>query len=135
MCLRLPGGWLPPGCTPCDRPHRSIQGIHTLCKAQEHFELDASLLSQIDPHHKSHNASDKYPTRHHFVHFCKETVHCGTLEWCIMGFVQEYNSDGTYITLAWKRSSYRGIFLEHCTVSYCTIYLSHTNSFFYFMQN
>ena len=38
----------------------------------------------IDPSHKSHNASDKYPTMHHFVtemcthaHFCYKMLHCG----------------------------------------------------------
>ena len=51
---------------------------------------------KIDPSHKSHNASDKYPTMHHFVtemctfaHFCYKMVHCGIWDWCIVRFVQQ----------------------------------------------
>ena len=48
----------------------------------------------IDPSHKSYNASGKYHAMHHFViHiFCYISVtkmmHCGILDWCIVGFVQ-----------------------------------------------
>ena len=48
----------------------------------------------IDPSHKSHNASDKYPTMHHIVtemctraHFCYKMVHCGIWDCWIVGFV------------------------------------------------
>ena len=49
----------------------------------------------IDPSHKSHNASDKYPTMHHFVllqngALCDTgLVHCEIWDWCNMGFVQQ----------------------------------------------
>ena len=50
----------------------------------------------IDPSHKSHNASDRYPTMYHFVtemctraHFCYKMVHCGIWDWRIVGFVQQ----------------------------------------------
>ena len=49
-----------------------------------------------DPSHKSHNASDKCPTIHHFVtemcihiHFCYKMVHHGIWEWCIVEFEQQ----------------------------------------------
>ena len=55
------------------------------------------LFRPVDPSHKSHNASDKYSTLHHFVaemctHLCisvTKVVHCGVWDWCIVGFVQQ----------------------------------------------
>ena len=37
--------------------------------------------------HKSHNASDKYPTMHHFVTEMCTHVHISVTEWCIVGLV------------------------------------------------
>ena len=54
---------------------------------------------QIDKSNKSHNASDKYPTMHHFVtemctcaHFCYKIVHRGIWDCCIVGFPQQVYS-------------------------------------------
>ena len=39
------------------------------------------LVALIDPSHKSHNAPDTYPTKHHFVKemctFMSQNGHCG----------------------------------------------------------
>ena len=51
---------------------------------------------KMDPSHKPHNASSKYPIMHHFVkemctHMCKFLIQSGTLWewlWCIVGFVR-----------------------------------------------
>ena len=58
------------------------------------FFTSKSDLSADFTSHKSHNASDKYPTMHHFVtemwtraHFCYKMVHCGIWDGCIVGFV------------------------------------------------
>ena len=39
--------------------------------------------SRVDPYHKSHNASDKYPTVHHFV---REMCTFLLQKWCIVGY-------------------------------------------------
>ena len=39
----------------------------------------------IDPSHKSHNASNKYPTMHHFVTEMCTHVHIVVTKWCIVG--------------------------------------------------
>ena len=38
------------------------------------------------PFHKSHNASDKYPTMHHFVTEMCTCVHISVTKWCIVGY-------------------------------------------------
>ena len=43
-------------------------------------------IQSIDPSHKSHNASDKYPTMHHFVTEMCTYVHISVTKWCIMGY-------------------------------------------------
>ena len=40
----------------------------------------------IDPSHKSHNASDKYPTMHHIVTEMCTHVHISVTKWCIVGY-------------------------------------------------
>ena len=40
----------------------------------------------IDPSHKSHNASDKYPTMQHFVTEMCTHVHISVTKCCIMGY-------------------------------------------------
>ena len=40
----------------------------------------------IDPSHKFHNASDKYPKMHHFVTVMWTHVHISVTKWCIMGY-------------------------------------------------
>ena len=44
--------------------------------------------SMINPSHKSHNASDKYPTVtiHHFVTEMCTHVHISVTNWCIVGY-------------------------------------------------
>ena len=57
-------------------------------------QLDFNDL-MINPSHKSHNASVKYPTMYQFVtemcthsHSCYKMLHCGIWVWCIVGFVR-----------------------------------------------
>ena len=52
-------------------------------------------MDHIDPSHKSHNASNKYPTMHHFLtemcthaHFCYKMVHCWIWDRSIVGFMR-----------------------------------------------
>ena len=40
----------------------------------------------IQPSHKSHNASDKYPTMHHFVTEMCTRVHISVTKWWIVGY-------------------------------------------------
>ena len=39
----------------------------------------------VDPSHKSHYASDKYPRMHHFVTEMCTHVHISVTKWCIVG--------------------------------------------------
>ena len=48
--------------------------------------LNHAFLSSIDPSHKSHNASDKYPTMHYFATELCTHVHISVTKWCIMGY-------------------------------------------------
>ena len=41
-----------------------------------------SSQDATDPSHKSHNASDKYPTMHHFVTEMCTHVHISVTKWC-----------------------------------------------------
>ena len=41
--------------------------------------------SSIDQSHKSHNASEKYTTMHHFVTEMCTYVHISVTKWCIVG--------------------------------------------------
>ena len=45
-----------------------------------------SSSDTIDPSHKSHHASDKYPTMHHFVSEMCTCVHISVTKWCIVGY-------------------------------------------------
>ena len=40
----------------------------------------------IDPSYKTHNASDKYPTRYHFVTEVCTRVHISVTKWCIVRY-------------------------------------------------
>ena len=40
----------------------------------------------IEPSHKSHNASDKYPTMHPFVTEMCTSVHISVKKWCFVGY-------------------------------------------------
>ena len=40
----------------------------------------------IDPDHKSHNVSDRYPTMHHLVTEMCTYVHISVTKWCIVGY-------------------------------------------------
>ena len=56
------------------------------------FQILSCSRTTIEPSHKSHNALDKYPTKHHCVtemctYFCYKMVHCAVWDWCIVGFV------------------------------------------------
>ena len=42
--------------------------------------------NRTDPSHKSHNASDNYPTVHHFVTEMCTRVHISVTKWCIVGY-------------------------------------------------
>ena len=61
-------------------------------KAFDHL-IHSRPCDLIDPSHKSHNASAKYPTMHHFcninvhmcAHFCTKVGHCGIWDWCFVG--------------------------------------------------
>ena len=46
----------------------------------------------MDPSDKSHNTSDKYPTKHHFVTEMCTYVLISVMKWCIVGFVQQVQS-------------------------------------------
>ena len=65
--------------------------------------LTLPFVNIIDPSHKSHNASDKYPTMHYFVtEMCTcvhKVLHCGKWDRCIVRFVQQVYSFGTRLTL------------------------------------
>ena len=65
----------------------------------------------IDPYHKSHNASDKYPIMHRFVTKMYPRVHISLPNWCIVGY-----GIGTLrnrSTISWKHASpTRHIWLE-----------------------
>ena len=43
-------------------------------------------LRTIEPSHKSHNSSDKYPTMHCFVTEMGVYVHISVTKWCIVGY-------------------------------------------------
>ena len=43
-------------------------------------------LARIDPSHKSHNVSPKYPTIHRFVTEMCTQVHISVSNWCIVGY-------------------------------------------------
>ena len=65
------------------------------------WPLKLEALSYIC--HKSRNALDKYPTRHHCnkkvhtcAHFCYKMVHCVIWDWCIVGLCNRY------IGLTWR---------------------------------
>ena len=45
-----------------------------------------NMQSPINPSHKSHNASDIYPTMHHFVTEMCTHVHISVTKWCIVGY-------------------------------------------------
>ena len=45
-----------------------------------------SPSNPTDPSHKTHNASDKYPTMHHFVTEMCTHVPISLTKWCIMGY-------------------------------------------------
>ena len=47
---------------------------------------DMSISLKIELPHKSHNASDKYPTMHHFVTEMCTYVHISVTKWCIVGY-------------------------------------------------
>ena len=44
------------------------------------------FIPVIDPSHKSHNASDKYLTIHHFVTETCTCMHISVTTWCIVGY-------------------------------------------------
>ena len=46
----------------------------------------STVLSPLDPSHKSNHASDKYPTLHHFVTEMCTSVHISVTKWCIVGY-------------------------------------------------
>ena len=55
------------------------------------FEL---FYAEIDPSHKSHNTSYKYPKIYHCVTEMCTHAHISVTKWCILGFVQQvYNHD------------------------------------------
>ena len=56
--------------------------------------LNKESSRQIDPSRKSHNASDIYPTVHHFVTEMCTHVHISVTNWCIVG----YGTDGICAT-------------------------------------
>ena len=43
-------------------------------------------ICSMEPSHKSHNASDEYPTMHHFVTEMCTRVHISVTKWCIVGY-------------------------------------------------
>ena len=50
-------------------------------------DRDVSVITLIlDPSHKSHNASEKYPTMHLFVTEMCTRVHISVTKWCIVGY-------------------------------------------------
>ena len=41
----------------------------------------------LDRSHKSHHASDKYPTMHHFIkEICAHSVQISVTKWCTVGY-------------------------------------------------
>ena len=80
------------------------------CDCPSVSEVTLNNMGKIYPSHQPHNATDKYPTMHHFVtemhtflspithdfvsemcmcaHFCYKVVHCWMWDWCIVGFVR-----------------------------------------------
>ena len=85
---------------------RRLSGL--LCMIGWNVCLPLCQCISIVPSHKSHDASDKYTTMHHFVtelcmcaHFCYKKVHYGIWDQCIMGFVRlVYSQSST--TLLWN---------------------------------
>ena len=51
---------------------------------QSHYNMVS--YNTIVPAHKSHIASDKYPTMHHFVTEMCTHVHISVTKWCIVGY-------------------------------------------------
>ena len=58
-----------------------LQGCFTRSRGN-----DCSRLVIILPSHKSHNASDIYPTMHYFVTEMCTYVHISVTKWCIVGY-------------------------------------------------
>ena len=54
--------------------------------------LQTDNIYAIDPSHKSHNASDKYPMMYHYVTEMCTHVHISVTKWCIVGYVNEVNN-------------------------------------------
>ena len=51
-----------------------------------HEAMLVGFVYLIDPSHKSHSASDKYPTMHHFVKQMCTHLHISVTKWCIVGY-------------------------------------------------